>query len=213
MIASRMIVTEDDARAYVVGLTDAAGMARIDTFAALVLAENQRQNLIAKPTEPHIWQRHIADSAQLLESVSRETLRTNADGPWLDLGSGSGFPGLVIAILCPSMPVVLVESRARRAEFLESAIAALALPKCRVEAQRLERVAPFAVRAISARAFAPLPKLLSLSAPFSTSRTVFVLPKGRSAAQELRLLKPSIRALFHVKHSLTDPEAGIIVKA
>lgn len=208
-----MIVTEEEARAYVAGLTDEAGMARLDTFAALVLEENQQQNLIAKATEPHIWQRHIADSAQVLENVSRETLGPNARGPWLDLGSGPGFPGLVIAALCPNMPVVLVESRARRVEFLNRAIQALGLAKCRVEGQRLEKVTAFEARAISARAFAPLPKLLELSAPFSTRRTVYVLPKGRSAAQELESLKPSIRAMFHVKHSLTDPEAGIIVKA
>jgi 16S rRNA (guanine527-N7)-methyltransferase len=214
-----MIVTEEQARAYVAGLTDDAGMARLEQFAALVLEENQRQNLIARATEPHLWQRHIADSAQLVD-VSRggeallkaETFGANAGGPWLDLGSGPGFPGLVIAALHPNMPVVLVESRARRAEFLNRAIAALQLPKCQVEGQRLERVTPFPARAISARAFAPLPKLLELSAPFSTRVTVYVLPKGRSAAQELEALKPSIRAMFHVKHSLTDPEAGIIVK-
>jgi 16S rRNA (guanine527-N7)-methyltransferase len=110
------------------------------------------------------------------------------------------------------MPVVLVESRARRVEFLEHVVATLGLAKCRVEGQRLERVAAFPARAISARAFAPLPKLLALSAPFSTRDTAYVLPKGRSAAQELQTVKPSIRAMFHVKHSLTDPEAGIIVK-
>jgi 16S rRNA (guanine527-N7)-methyltransferase len=208
-----VIVTEDEARAYVAGLTDTAGMARLETFAALVLDENQRQNLIARATEPHLWQRHIADSAQLIENVSRETLGPNAGGPWLDLGSGPGFPGLVIAALNPNMPVVLVESRARRAEFLMRAAAALDLKKCRIEGQRLERVTPFAARAISARAFAPLNKLLDLSAPFSTRATAYVLPKGRSAAQELESLKPSIRTMFHVKHSLTDPEAGIIVRA
>jgi len=208
-----MITSEAEARAYLVGLTDAEGLARIDAFAALVLEENQRQNLIAKATEAHLWQRHIADSAQLIENVSRETLGPNAQGPWLDLGSGPGFPGVVIAALCPNMPVVLVESRARRVEFLETVIATLNLPKCRVEGQRLERVTPFAARAISARAFAPLPKLLELSAPFSTRATAYVLPKGRSAAQEMETLKPSIRAMFHVKHSLTDPDAGIIVKA
>jgi 16S rRNA (guanine527-N7)-methyltransferase len=208
-----MITNETEALAYVAGLTDAEGMARIEAFAALVLEENQHQNLIAKATEAHIWQRHIADSAQLLENVSRETFGANAQGPWLDLGSGPGFPGLVIAALHPRMPVVLVESRARRVEFLNRCIAALDLPKCRVEGQRLERVEPFAARAISARAFAPLAKLLTLSAPFSTRHTAYVLPKGRSAAQELETLKPSSRAMFHVKHSLTDPEAGIIVKA
>ncbi len=208
-----MISTEEQARAYVATLTDSNGMNRIEQFAALVIAENQQQNLIAKATEPHLWQRHIADSAQLLENVSRETLGANAGGAWLDLGSGPGFPGVVIAALCPNMPVVLVESRARRVEFLQRVVAALGLTKCTVEGQRLERVTPFAARAISARAFAPLAKLLTLSAPFSTRQTAYVLPKGRSAAQELQDLKPSLRAMFHVKHSLTDPEAGIIVKA
>ncbi|MFM7347968.1 MAG: 16S rRNA (guanine(527)-N(7))-methyltransferase RsmG [Erythrobacter sp.] len=208
-----MITTEEEARAYVAGLTDAAAMARLESFAALVLDENRQQNLTARATEPHIWQRHIADSAQLLEHVSPETLGANANGPWLDLGSGPGFPGLVIAALCPNMPVVLVESRARRVTFLNGVITALGLGKCRVEGQRLERVAPFPARAISARAFAPLSKLLELSAPFSTRATVYVLPKGRSAAQELESVKPSIRAMFHVKHSLTDTDAGIIVKA
>lgn len=207
-----MIFTEEEARTYVAGLSDAAGMARLETFAALVLEENQQQNLIAKATESHIWQRHLADSAQLIENVSRETFGANSGGPWLDLGSGPGFPGMVIAALNPNMPVVLVESRARRVEFLERAIAALDLQKCRVEGQRLERVTPFPARAISARAFAPLGKLLELSAPFSTKATAYVLPKGRSAAQELESLKPSIRTMFHVKHSLTDPDAGIIVK-
>jgi 16S rRNA (guanine527-N7)-methyltransferase len=208
-----VISNETEARAYVAGLTDAEGMARIEAYAALVLEENQQQNLIAKATEAHIWQRHIADSAQLTQNVSRETFGANAGGPWLDLGSGPGFPGLVIAALYPNMPVVLVESRTRRAEFLERCVAALNLSKCRVEGQQLERITPFPARAISARAFAPLAKLLTLSAPFSTSTTRYVLPKGRSAAQELETLKPSIRAMFHVKHSLTDPEAGIIVKA
>jgi len=85
------------------------------------------------------------------------------------------------------------------------------LRKCRVEGQRLERVTPFEARAISARAFAPLAKLLSLSAPFSTARTAYVLPKGRSAAQELATLKPSTRAMFHVKQSVTSRDAAILV--
>ena len=78
---------------------------------------------------------------------------------------------------------------------------------------RLERVKPFECSVISARAFAPLEKLLRLSAPFSTNATRYVLPKGRSAKHEWEQLKPSIRKLFHVEQSLTDDEAGIIVSA
>jgi 16S rRNA (guanine527-N7)-methyltransferase len=109
------------------------------------------------------------------------------------------------------MPVVLVESRKRRVEFLARCVEELALTNCTVEGQRLEQVSPFKAHVISARAFAPLEKLLRLSAPFSTSDTRYVLPKGRSAAQELKATKSSIRRMFHVKHSLTDADAGIIV--
>ena len=211
-----MIASEDAARAFVAGLADELGsrdaMARLDRYVALLLEENQRQNLISRASEAQLWQRHIADSAQLLRCVPRETLGGGAQGPWLDLGSGPGLPGLVIAAICPQMPVVMVESRARRVAFLEACIAALALPKARVIGERLERITPFPARAISARAFAPLETLLSLSAPFSTAATRYVLPKGRSAAHELASLRPMIRKMFHVEQSLTDIDAGIILK-
>ena len=129
----------------------------------------------------------------------------------MDLGTGPGLPGLVIAAICPDIPMVLVESRARRVEFLAACVEELGLANCRIEGQRLERVTPFESWVISARAFAPLEKLLRLSTPFSTSATRYLLPKGRSAAHELAALKPAIRKMFHVKHSLTDAEAGIIV--
>lgn len=215
-VAAAAISSEQQARDYVArvaaDLGEAGAVARLEHYTALLLAENQRQNLISKASEANLWQRHIADSAQLVGHVPHETLGANQAGPWLDLGSGPGLPGLVIAALCPQMPVVLVESRARRVEFLQAAIAALGLAKCSVRGERLERIAPFPARVISARAFAPLETLLSLSAPFSTAATRYVLPKGRSAAHELAALKPSIRKMFHVKQSLTDIEAGIIVR-
>lgn len=211
MTGAAQIMTEDQARDYVARLSDNAGLARLDRFCELLLAENLHQNLISKPSEEHIWQRHIADSAQLLECVPRETLRTCNSATWLDLGTGAGFPGMVIAILLPDCPVVLVESRGRRVEFLRNCAETLGLMYCRVVGERLERVEAFGASVISARAFAPLDRLLRLSAPFSTSTTRYVLPKGRSAAHELEQLKPSIRKMFHVKQSLTDSEAGIIV--
>ena len=154
-----------------------------------------------------MWVRHIADSAQLLRFVPRET----PSRPWLDLGTGAGFPGLVIAALRPEWEIVLVESRARRVEWLEHIVRELDLGNCRVEGRRLELVEPFNASVISARAFAPLEKLLSLSAPFSTKATNYLLPKGRSAAQELQAMPRKIRGMFHVEQSLTDEEAGIIV--
>ena len=210
MIEPAPIATEQQARAYVAEWGDAQAMERLERFCRLLVSENRQQNLISKPSEAQIWQRHIADSAQLLEHVPRETLPT---GPWLDLGTGAGFPGLVIAALRPEWDVVLVESRVRRAEFLENCASDLDLARCNVVCERLERVEPFCAWVISARAFAPLDKLMRLSAPFSTKATRYVLPKGRSAAHELSEAKKPIRDMFHVEHSLTDREAGIIVSA
>ncbi|TRD11365.1 16S rRNA (guanine(527)-N(7))-methyltransferase RsmG [Erythrobacter insulae] len=207
-----LIETEEQARDYVRRMVDQAAYDRLVRFSELLLAENQRQNLISKPSEAQIWQRHFADSAQLLEHVSRETLGKGSD-PWLDLGTGAGPPGLIIAVLMPDMPMKLVESRARRVEFLQACVDDLGLENCEVLGDRLERIAPFPASVISARAFAPLDKLLHLSAPFSTKATRYLLPKGRSAAHELNQQKSSIRKMFHVEQSLTDRDAGIIVSA
>ena len=208
-----MIASEEEARGFIAEYADAQAMERLDHLAAALLAENREQNLIAKASEVQIWQRHIADSVQLLRFVPRETWVDggSASSVWLDLGTGAGFPGLVIAAIAPNLSVYLVESRRRRVEWLERMASEMALPKCQTLGQRLELVEPFTASVISARAFAPLPKLLKLSAAFSTSSTQYLLPKGRSAAQELMKLPKSSRKLFHVEQSLTDLEAGIIV--
>ena len=178
---------------------------RLEALGALLAAENDVQNLVADSSLPALWVRHYADSAQLLAHVPRET-----GSPWLDLGTGAGFPGLVVAILRPECEVVMVESRARRIDWLRRVCDALELANASVAGMRLEAVETRQFRAISARAFAPLPKLLDLSARFSTSETVWLLPKGRSARQELAELK-GWNHLFHVEQSLTDADSGVIV--
>ena len=183
---------------------DQAAMARLEALAAMLIEENGRQNLVSAASLAAVWQRHIADSAQLLALVPRETC-----SPWLDLGSGAGFPGLVIAALRPDCGVILVESRPLRAQWLERVCVLLDLPQARVSGSRLELIETRPMAVISARAFAPLDRLLRLSARFSTSDTHWLLPKGRSADQELQTLR-GWQHMFHVEQSLTDPEAGII---
>jgi 16S rRNA (guanine527-N7)-methyltransferase len=202
-----MVKTEDQAKAWLAALPecDEAAMARLARLAALLVEENSQQNLVSAASLDQVWQRHIVDSAQLLSHVPRETA-----GSWLDLGTGAGFPGMVIAALRPDLPVVMVESRARRVEWLERARLALGLDNARVEGARLELVEAFPAAVISARAFAPLDRLVALSARFSTSDTLWLLPKGRSAGQELDMLRGWIHT-FHVEQSLTDAEAGVIV--
>jgi len=202
-----MITDEAQARAWLELLPqcDALALERLEKLIDLLREENQRQNLVSRTTLDAVWCRHLVDSAQLLVHVPRET-----SGAWLDLGTGAGFPGLVIAILCPEMSVQMVESRSRRAEWLERACVKLGLEQAEVVGKRVETLHESKFDVISARAFAPLAKLLDLSARFSTTATVWLLPKGVSAQHELDSLGGWIHK-FHVKPSLTDPTAGIIV--
>lgn len=202
-----MISSEAEARAFVSELEgmDAAAIDRLERLAALLAEENQTQNLVAAASLDHVWQRHIADSLQLLSYVPRET-----SGPWIDLGTGAGFPGLAVACALQDRPVLMVESRARRIDWLQRACDSLGLSNAQVIGSRLELVESQECSVISARAFAPLPKLLDLSARFSTPDTIWLLPKGRSARQELQELT-GWQHMFHVEQSQTDPEAGIIV--
>lgn len=200
-----MISTEEQARAYCAELCDADALARIERFAALLTEENGRQNLVSAASLGAIWQRHIADSLQLLSFVPE-----SADD-WLDLGSGPGLPGMVLALARPEMTVHLVESRRKRVEWLQHVKDQFALPNCQIFGSRLENVESFENGVITARAFAPLGKLLSLSARFSTHSTYWLLPKGRSGAQELSEQTPAIREMFHVEQSVTDQSAGILV--
>lgn len=201
-----MIRTEAEARAWVEQLPqiDTGAIERLDRLVCLLSEENTRQNLVSQSSLGEVWRRHVADSAQLLRYVGEGPLK------WLDLGTGAGFPGLVISILRPEYDVRLVESRKRRAEWLKSVIADLALSQVSVAGSRLEDVEDGKFDAISARAFAPLDRLLALSARFSTSQTIWLLPKGRSAREELDAL-PGWSHLFHVEQSLTDFDSGLIV--
>lgn len=202
-----MIVSEEAARAWLADdlNLDPDTWAKLELFVARLIEENTRQNLVSRASLEHVWQRHICDSAQLLRYVPRETVQT-----WLDLGTGAGFPGLVIAVLSPSIRVTMVESRGRRIEWLKRVVDELKLTNAAVVGVQLERVETFHADVISARAFAPLATLLSLTARFSTQSTLWVLPKGRSAAQELSELQ-GWQHSFHVEQSLTDPDAGIVV--
>jgi 16S rRNA (guanine527-N7)-methyltransferase len=202
-----VIDSEEAAAAWLVDSlgADAEAMNRLRVLVAMLAEENQRQNLVARASLDHVWQRHIADSAQLLD-VSRGTT-----GSWLDLGTGAGFPGLVIAALQPTRVVTLVDSRRLRTEWLERVVTALDLDHVRVVLARVEELPPRAHAVISARAFAPLERLLQLSARFSTPQTLWLLPKGAKARHELQELSEGWRHTFHVEQSLTDSAAGVLV--
>ena len=181
-----------------------ANIADLTTFLAMLTEANEVMNLVGPDTLPDFWNRHAWDSAQLLD-------RAPEAKTWADLGAGAGFPGIVIAALAPDRPVHLVESRALRCDFLSRVATDLGLANVIVHHDKLERVAAFDSAIISARAFAPLPKLLDLAGRFATKRTIWVLPKGKNAVNELASLPKSWQRLFHVEQSLTDADSHILV--
>ncbi len=178
---------------------------RLDAFRQRVIEENGRQNLVSAASIDQFWVRHIIDSVQLIDLLEP----TDGAGEWLDLGSGAGFPGMVIAMFRAGT-VTLVESRRKRIEFLIESAEALGLANVRVEGKRLELVESRPCDMISARAFAPLPKLLDVAHRFSAEKTLWLLPKGRSAKEELESVRQSWQGMFHVKQSITDPDAAIL---
>lgn len=197
-------MNEREARQWV---QDKFGVSRETLLAELVdqvLDEAQRQNLVSPASMAEMWSRHIVDSAQLLALVRDE------NGPWLDIGTGAGFPGLAIACLRDA-PITLCEPRRRRAEFLEAAAAKLgvgghvSVATCKVE--RLSGRWPI----ISARAVSSLDALFAAAEHVSDRETLWVLPKGRSAREEVAAARKTWHGSFHVEQSITDPDSYIVV--
>jgi 16S rRNA (guanine527-N7)-methyltransferase len=175
---------------------------RLEAYAALLTAWNRRINLVGPKTLGDLWRRHILDSAQLLPHLPPGARRL------VDLGSGAGLPGLVLAIL--GIPEVhLVESDGRKAAFLREAARIAAAP-VRIHAQRAEKVPGFAADIITARAFAPLPDLLDHGSKFASDHTIWYLLKGQSAAAELAEARAGWSMEAVSLPSLTDPSGTIL---
>jgi 16S rRNA (guanine527-N7)-methyltransferase len=175
---------------------------KIEAYAALLREESQRQNLISRSTLDDLWERHILDSAQLVR------FEPYAGASWGDIGSGAGLPGLVIACLVEG-PVTLIEPRRLRADFLHRVCESLNL-NASVFLGKAER-AQGAYDVITARAVANLSNLLKISAHLSTRKSLWVLPKGQGAEQELAVAQQAWQGAFHVERSATDPESWIVV--
>lgn len=176
--------------------------AKLQAYVALLLAENDRQNLISKSSAEAIWSRHIDDSLQLLDYAS-------ADASWLDIGSGAGLPGIVLAI-AGVRNITLVEPRPLRTQFLERCRDDLALDGVSIITGKAEQLrGSFDV--ITARAVASLDKLFALGEPLVAAGGRWVLPKGRSAEKELVEARATWQGDFRLVSSRTDPEARILV--
>ena len=195
---------EDEAKAWIMSQPGVSRetVEKIGALVALIARENEHQNLVAPSSIAHIWSRHIADSAQLLQWGT-------GTGLWIDVGSGAGLPGLVIATLRDA-PMILVEPRRKRAAFLVDTARALALPHVEVVQRDVRRVIASA-SVISARAVASLCEIFSLTVHLCSDDTRYILPKGRSAPEELDRARDTWQGVFHVKQSVTDPDSRIVV--
>ncbi len=184
-------------------------IARLETYARLLRRWQMGTNLVSPATLDQVWHRHFADSAQLLK-YAPDAAR------WLDLGSGAGFPGLVVAICRANREdgrVHLVESNARKCAFLHEVVretgCSVEIHHSRVESlwgdDRL-----IGVDCITARAFAPLPKLLQLSAPFFGRTTRGLFLKGNRARAELDAAREGWRVRANLYPSVTQAKAWVV---
>ena len=158
-------------------------MDRLEAYADLLMRWQPRINLVSKSTLDDLWRRHFLDSAQLVPLIP-ERIR---NGEAIDLGSGAGFPGLVLALMMPLSRVNLVESDGRKAAFLQEVIRITEAP-ARVAAKRAEDMGAAGARDIglvTARALAPLPDLIRLAQPFAGLETVCLFHKGANWQEEL----------------------------
>lgn len=197
-------MTEAEAREWLAARVPRETVERLEQLVALVREEAAHQNLVAASTLDTIWNRHIVDSAQLMALAP-------TNGRWVDLGSGAGFPGLVIGLL-GRHEVVLAEARAKRVAFLRTALTRLRLDgRVTVAAGRIETLPESAFQVVSARAYAPLDRLFLTSQHLASPDTRWVLPKGRGAQAELDAARRSWQGEFRIVPSITDPDAAIIV--
>lgn len=197
-------MTEDQAREWVVDRYGEPAAERIDHFLNLVIVENDQQNLVAPSTIPTIWARHALDSAQLIPLADR------ADGQWIDIGTGGGFPGMVVALAWPGR-MALVEPRKRRADFLRDCAERLGVAdRVTVHAAKIEAV-DVKADIISARAVATVENLLRAAAHCGKQDTRWLLPRGRLDEREIKTLKRQWRLVFHVEHSITSAESSIVI--
>ncbi len=200
-------LTADRERALALTPVSRETLGRLDRFVGLLLETQSHTNLIGPGTIPELWTRHVADSLQLLDLAPQATV-------WVDLGSGAGFPGLVIACALAGQPaaaVHLVESTGKKAAFLRNVVQTLALPAT-VHHIRAEEFSPsFRVGVITARALAPLVKLFAYVAPLLKSGAKALLPKGQDVEAELTEAAKYWKIDAELVPSRTNPAGRIVV--
>ena len=181
---------------------------RLEIYASLIEKWNRTINLVAPSTLSEIWTRHFTDSAELF------SLANQHKGRWVDMGSGGGFPGLVIAIVAaekaPSLQVTCIESDLRKCEFMRTVCRATEVT-VGILTRRIEDAPPQSADIISARALAPLSRLLPYAQRHLAPGGRAIFSKGRNWQSEIDEALASWRFSVENHPSLTDPESRILV--
>ena len=204
-----LALSADRERALALAPVSRETLARLDRFVEHLIAWQQHTNLIARLTVPMLWTRHIADSLQLVGLAPGARV-------WADLGSGGGFPGLVIACALAETAgahVHLVESIGKKATFLREAVRVTDAPAT-VHAERIEDFvdkAPESLDVVTARALAPLPKLLTLAYPLLKTGALGLFPKGQDVAVELTEAAKCWKIQSSLSQSRTDSKGQIVM--
>ncbi|MGH7090150.1 MAG: 16S rRNA (guanine(527)-N(7))-methyltransferase RsmG, partial [Stellaceae bacterium] len=175
---------------------------RLDAYLGLLASWNQRINLVGNSTLADPWRRHILDSAQIFPHLP-------SDGGIVDLGSGAGLPGLVLAIL-GAATVYLVESDQRKCAFLREAVRITAAAAT-IHAERTETCALRGAAAVTARALAGLPQLLDMAEPFLVTHSICLFLKGKGASQELTEARKGWKMQTRLLPSLSDPAGTLVI--
>ncbi|QDY69989.1 16S rRNA (guanine(527)-N(7))-methyltransferase RsmG [Qingshengfaniella alkalisoli] len=180
---------------------------RLEIYADLLVKWNKSINLVSPKTINDLWSRHLLDSAQIFD------LANVLSGKWVDLGSGGGFPGLVVAIIAaekaPSIAVTCIESDIRKATFLRTVSRETSV-SVSVIADRIEMVPPQSADVVSARALAPLPKLIPYAYRHLAVGGIGIFPKGERHKEEINRLKQDWSFKLDVFPSRTESEAAIL---
>lgn len=180
---------------------------RLEIYADLLEKWNPSINLVSRATLPDLWRRHFLDSAQILEIASPEA------AIWADLGTGGGFPGLVVAILAaefrPALRVTCIESDLRKATFLRTVVREAGV-EVTVISQRIEQVPTLGADVVSARALAPLATLIAYADRHLRPGGEAILLKGAGHAEEVRRALETCAFRMDTYPSKTDPEATIL---
>jgi len=175
---------------------------RLRRYAALLEKWNRRINLVGQGTLRDLWRRHILDSAQLYPLIA------DPAAPLVDLGSGAGFPGLVLAAM-GAADVHLIESDRRKCAFLAEAAREMGV-SVTIHAARIESIPPFAAATIVSRALAPMPELLDMAIIFCNEHSILLFLKGRRAIQELTATRKEWNMRVDQIQSRTDPNGTIL---